>query len=120
MRVVLAAGAHGVVEDRRPGAGVPGVGGEVAASRSWRLTAQRNPLEVCLPDWRVTGVTPASPASDSGSGEACPAVAGLGEQPRGAHGPGAGQGGEDARVGMGGQLGVAGRVAGARCRAPAP
>ena len=38
------------------------------ASRSCRLTAQRNPAEECLPDWRVTGAAPARPVSDSGSG----------------------------------------------------
>ena len=39
------------------------------ASRSWRLTAHRKLIEVCLPDWRVTGVAPARPARDSGSGK---------------------------------------------------
>ena len=38
--------------------------------------------------------------------EACPAVPDLGEQPRGAQGPGAGQAGEDVRVRMGGELGA--------------
>ena len=57
----------------------------------------------------------AGPAGDRGDpgqagqglrvGEACPAVPDLGEQPRGAHGPGAGQAGEDVRIGMGGKLG---------------
>jgi hypothetical protein len=75
------------------------------ASRSWRLTAHRNPIEVCLLDLRVNGATPTSPASDSEpekhawqslvsvSGDAAPPA------PR----PGAAS--ENVRVGMSGQLG---------------
>jgi hypothetical protein len=38
------------------------------ASRSWRLTAHRKEREMCVPDWRVTGATPASAAREAGSG----------------------------------------------------
>ena len=99
--MIFAAGAGGVVDGRGPGLEWRELAAKSqTASRSWRLTAHRKPTETCLPDWRVTGATPARPASDPG-----PAVPGLGEQPRGAHGPGAGQGGEDMRIGMGGKLG---------------
>ena len=74
------------------------------ASRSWRLTAQRKPCAMRVPDRRVTGATPGQPGQRFGVGEAGPAVADLGEQPGGAYGSGPGQRGEDVPVGVGGQL----------------
>jgi hypothetical protein len=75
-----------------------------AASRSCLLTAQRKVTALCLPDWRVDGAAPARQISDSGSGEAAPAVADLGQQPGGADRAGAGQRGEDVPVGVAGKL----------------
>jgi hypothetical protein len=47
---------------------------------------------------------PGQPGEGLRVGETCPAVPDLGQQPGGAQCPGAGQGREDVRVGMGGQL----------------
>ncbi len=52
----------------------------------------------------MEGATPARQANDSGVGKRARQSPDLGEQPGGADGAGAGQGGEDMRVGVQGEL----------------
>src|SRR5271166_1187866 len=103
--MVVAAGDGAVVEIGRPDVGVAGVAGEVGD---------------CVAQLFVTGPTESDRAHlaglSSGGGDASEAgqrfgggksgttVADLGEQSGGAHGAGAGQAGEDVRVGVGVEL----------------
>ncbi len=105
VRVVFAAGAGGAVDGRGPGAGVPGVAGEVADGVA-ELAADRPPEGV-----RDVGAGLAGDRGDPGEGgqglrvgEPGPAVTGLGQQPGSAQHARPRQGGEDVRVRVGGQL----------------
>src|ERR1022692_2525348 len=75
----------------------------VTASRSCLAQDQRKVTARILPDWRVEGAAPRGRRGLRG-GEPGAAVAGLGEQPGGADGAGAGQRGEDLGVGVRGEL----------------
>ena len=75
----------------------------MTAARSFLLHDQRNTAWLRLPDWRVEGQRAGERGERVVGGEPLPAVADLGEQAGGAHGPGAGQAGEDVPVGMRGE-----------------
>ena len=105
MRVVLAAGAGSVVDGRGPGAGVPGAVSEVADGVA-ELAADRPPEGAGDMRAGLAGdrADPGQPGEGLRVGETGPAVSDLGQQPGGAQCPGTGQGREDVRVGVGGQL----------------
>ena len=104
--VVFAAGAGVVVDGRGPGAGVPGVAGEVADGVA-ELAVDRPPEadRDVLAGSAGDRCDPGQARQRLGVGEPCPAVPGLGQQARRAQCAGAGQGGEDVRVRVGGELG---------------
>ena len=103
--VVVAAGAGAVVEVGGPGAGAAGVAGEVGDGVAELLVA--GPAEADGADLAglAGGGCGAGEAGQRfGGGEAGAAVADLGEQAGGADSAGAGQRGEDVRVGVQGEL----------------
>ena len=65
--MIMAACLGAGVDSGRPWAGVSAVAAKVCIALLKRLLHdQRKPIEVCLPDCLVTGVCPASAATDSG------------------------------------------------------
>src|SRR5579862_1414924 len=106
VRVVFAAVPGGGVDGGGPGAGVAGIGGEVADGVA-EVAVDVPPEVVAEVAARAAcdGGDAGDPGQRPGVGVAGPAVAGLGEQPGGAHRAGPGQAGEDVRVGVGGELG---------------
>jgi hypothetical protein len=105
VRVVFAAGDGIVIQLGCPGAGVAGVAGEVADGVAELLVG--GPAEVGeggLAGLAGGGGDAGQADQRFGGGEPGPAVTDLGEQPGGAHGAGAGQRGEDGRVGVQGEL----------------
>ena len=74
------------------------------ASRSCLSQAQRKPTGAWLAGLSGGGGDAGQAGQRFGGGESAAAVADLGEQPGGADGAGAGQAGEDVRVGVRGEL----------------
>ena len=103
--VVVAAGAGAVVEVGGPGVGAAGVAGEVGDGVAELFVA--GPAEADGADLAGLpggGCGAGEAGQRFGGGESGAAVADLGEEPGGADGAGAGQRGEDVRVGVGGEL----------------
>ncbi|CCC45954.1 putative uncharacterized protein mb3249c [Mycobacterium canettii CIPT 140010059] len=105
VRVVVAAGSGAVVKVGGPGVGSAAVAGEVADGVAELFVC--GPTEPDVGDFAglAGGGGDAGQAGQRfGRGKTGSAVTDLGEQPGRAHGAGAGQGGEDVRVGVQGEL----------------
>src|SRR6202034_900508 len=103
--VVVAAAAGALVEVGGPGAGAAGVAGEVGDGVTELLVAGPAEADGAHLAGFSGGRRGAGEAGQGfGGAEAGAAVADLGEQAGGADGAGAGQRGEDVRVGVQGQL----------------
>src|SRR6478609_9113882 len=103
--VVVPAGSCAVVQVGGPGVGASRVGGEVGDSVAQLLVAgPAEPDCADLAGLSGRGCRSGKAAQGFGGGEARAAVADLGQQSGGAYASGAGQRGEDVRVGVQGQL----------------
>jgi len=103
--VVVASGAGAVVEVGGPGTGAAGVAGEVGDGVAELFVAGPAEADGAYFAGLAGGGRGAGEACEGlGGGEAGAAVADLGEQAGGADGAGAGQRGEDVRVGVQGEL----------------
>ena len=103
--VIVSAGAGAVVEVGGPGVGSSAVAGKVADRVAELFVGGPTESDVCdLARLAGRGGDPGQAGQRFGGGVAGAAVADLGEQSGGAEAARAGQGGEDVRVGVDGEL----------------